>query len=112
MTGVSRGGDAGDPGDLRDAFERRKTELREMADQVAAIRAAGDLIEEAKQFSAEAAKLRTELAERLRDAEHLSIAQLAERIGIKKGTAQILLEREIRAQRPKRQRVRRPPTDP
>ena len=70
-----------------------------MDDRVAAIQAAGDLIGESGQFRAEAARLRTELAELLRTAEGLSIAQLAARLDMARGTAQTLLEREKRAER-------------
>ena len=83
-----------------------------MEDPAEAIKALAALPDELKQFSAEAGRMRTELARRLRDAEHLTLQQLADRLGIKRGTAQILVEREIRAQRPKRRRVRQPPDVP
>lgn len=95
---------------LGQAFEARAAEIRAMGDQVEAVHAAARLIGSSQRVRGLAAKLRTEMAERLKETEHLTIAQLADRLGITKGSAQILLEREKRAGRPPRVRrgVKRP----
>lgn len=70
-----------------------------MGDLAEAVREAGKLVHQSATLRRKAARLRTELAERLREAEHLSVQQLADRLGVSKGTAQQILERDKRDER-------------
>ena len=77
----------------RTAFDRRKAEIAAMTDLDAAYDAAQQLALDTAIFRSEAATLRSETAARMRAARGMSIRQLGERIGVRKPTAQSLLDR-------------------
>ena len=77
----------------RAAFDARKAEIAAMTDLDAAYREAQELALDTAIFRSEAATLRSETAARLRAARGMSIRQLGERIGVRKPTAQSLLDR-------------------
>jgi hypothetical protein len=89
-------------------------EIRAMTDKEAAVVAATGLVTEAAAFRGEAAELRTELAREWKRSEHLTLKQMAERLEIRLGTVQKLLERDKRAERDrdKKRAGRRPPEVP
>jgi hypothetical protein len=89
-------GDSGDaaPDALDGEFTRRLEEIRAMGNHYEAYMAARELTKQAGRFRGEAARLRTEMARRLKEAEGLSVGQLGNRIGVEKPTAQKILGRK------------------
>jgi hypothetical protein len=77
----------------RAAVDQRKAEIRAMTDLDAAMDAAQALALDTAIFRSEAAQLRSETAARLRAARGMSIRQLGQRIGVRKPTAQSILDR-------------------
>jgi hypothetical protein len=107
VTAPGAGDARGAPDALRAEFERRKAVIRAMPDKEAAVRAAGDLVTESALFRGEAARLRTEMAEEWRASEGLTLQQAADRLGVKLGTLQKLLERDKRAEREREKQAAR-----
>ncbi|MGH3304442.1 MAG: hypothetical protein ACRDOK_22725 [Streptosporangiaceae bacterium] len=81
---------------LRERFERRKSEIRAMGDLAEAVRAAGRLGDEMAVFRSEAARLRSELAQQLRDEQGLSVRALGDKLRVSKATAQQILGKRPR----------------
>ena len=77
----------------RAAFDARAAQILAMDDLIEAYQEAGKLVGAQLEFRHDAAELRARLAQRIREAGDLSIAQLAARLGVSKGRAARMLRR-------------------
>jgi hypothetical protein len=101
VTGTSDDGEA-----LRMAFEQEYARIAAMTDPVAAFAAATRLGNDNQQFGSRIANLRGSIAERIMTDEDLSLARLADRLGVSKGLAQKIIQGARRNPRPRRQSSR------
>jgi hypothetical protein len=88
---VEDGTDEAELAEIRRACVSALTAIRDMADPHAAVDAAGRLADVIRDAGSHAAQVRAESVRRLQEAEHMSLAELARRIGVSKARANPLV---------------------